>query len=52
MADMEAQGIEYDKEEMMAQAEDNLMTEKTLQWLRDNCTVEMLPFDPAVEARL
>uniref|UniRef100_A0A061S496 peptidylprolyl isomerase n=1 Tax=Tetraselmis sp. GSL018 TaxID=582737 RepID=A0A061S496_9CHLO len=52
MEDMEREGLEYDREELLQQAEDMLVTEKALEWLRANCSVTMQDYDPELEERL
>lgn len=50
IADFEDANLEYDKNELLDQAAEQLTTKKVLDWLRETVKVNMLPYDAAREA--
>lgn len=46
---MEKEGIEYDRDALIAQAEDQISSQKVLDFLKSTCTIIMQPYDPEVE---
>ena len=51
IADMEKEGIEYDKAQLLGQAEEMLASQKVLAFLRSTADITMEPYDPEVEKR-